>query len=285
VTGEIVNPDGSKAFTINDPYYSYTVLGTDASTGMSNYTAPIPLANAGRPEFYTRGGVHPVPSGTAADGVSPVPSNRGRRAAPSLAVGGSGVLTGLSVTVDAVVNLMVTDPNGNQSGFAQGNSVALQNIPNSGAGVDEVDDDVTGEAGPPVQTVMINSPSAGTFLISVTGSTAASYSLEIDAEASDGSMQSFAVSGTASVGVTTTYGVNYSGTPGSAGIPTINGSTVNYCDVGYQGNVNVSDVQLMINEALGAAVAVNDLNGDGVLNVVDLQIVVNAALGLSCAAK
>ena len=195
------------------------------------------------------------------------------------------MLTSLSVTVDAVVNLIVTDPSGNQSGYAADNSVPLQNIPNSGAGVDEIDDDVTGEAGSPVQTVMINSPADGMFQIAVTGTTAAPYSLEIDAEASDGSMQSFAVSGTASVGVTTTYGVTYGGTAGSAGITTINGSPVSACDVNYLGTTGVADVQSMINQALGAAPAANDLDGDGLVNVVDVQIVINAALGLGCAAQ
>jgi virginiamycin B lyase len=32
VTGEIINPDGTKAFTINDPYYSTTIIGTDELT-------------------------------------------------------------------------------------------------------------------------------------------------------------------------------------------------------------------------------------------------------------
>ena len=54
------------------------------------------------------------------------------------------------------------------------------------------------------------------------------------------------------------------------------------CDVTKTGNTNVSDVQLIIDEALGVAPAVNDLNGDGVLNVTDVQIVINAAVGLGC---
>jgi uncharacterized repeat protein (TIGR01451 family) len=56
------------------------------------------------------------------------------------------------------------------------------------------------------------------------------------------------------------------------------------CDINLDGQINVVDVQLIINEALGVAPAVNDLNGDGVVNVVDVQIVINAALGLGCSA-
>ena len=46
--------------------------------------------------------------------------------------------------------------------------------------------------------------------------------------------------------------------------------------------VNVSDVQLVINQALGTASVVNGVNGDGVVNVADVQIVINAAVGLGC---
>ena len=52
-------------------------------------------------------------------------------------------------------------------------------------------------------------------------------------------------------------------------------------DINADWNVNISDVQLVVNEALGAASS-NDLNGDGEVNVADVQIVVNAALGLGC---
>ncbi len=54
------------------------------------------------------------------------------------------------------------------------------------------------------------------------------------------------------------------------------------CDINGDGNTNVSDIQLVINEALGVVPATHDLNGDGVVNVVDVQIVINAVLGLGC---
>jgi len=56
------------------------------------------------------------------------------------------------------------------------------------------------------------------------------------------------------------------------------------CDVNQDGSIDVSDVQLTINEALGESPAVNDQNGDGVVNVVDTQIDTNAVLGLGCSA-
>jgi uncharacterized repeat protein (TIGR01451 family) len=56
----------------------------------------------------------------------------------------------------------------------------------------------------------------------------------------------------------------------------------NSCDLQQNGNINVADVQLSINEALGLSAAVNDLNADGVVNVMDVQIEINAVLSGSC---
>jgi hypothetical protein len=54
------------------------------------------------------------------------------------------------------------------------------------------------------------------------------------------------------------------------------------CDVNGDGKVDVSDVQLIINQVLGVVPATCDINGDGAINVGDVQIVINAALGLGC---
>jgi hypothetical protein len=187
ITGEIVNPDGSKAFTIKDPAYSKTIIGTDWGTGSTGY-----VDSTGAPEFATRGVVK-----------DPVD------------------LTGLSVSVDATANLMVTDPNGLQSGYNSSNSTPLQNIPRSGAGVDEIDDDVTGNAGNPVQIVMINSPAPGTFQFSLTGAATGQYSLNIGAEATDGTVQTSSFLGLSSVGTTVTYRLSYGPSPGSTQNPTL----------------------------------------------------------------
>jgi hypothetical protein len=54
------------------------------------------------------------------------------------------------------------------------------------------------------------------------------------------------------------------------------------CDVNQDGNVNVSDVQMTIDQALGVVSAANALNHGGVTNVVEVQIVMNAAMGRGC---
>ena len=53
------------------------------------------------------------------------------------------------------------------------------------------------------------------------------------------------------------------------------------CDVNGDGSVNVTDVQLAVNQALGTATCgAGNVNGDAACNVTDVQLVVNKALGL-----
>jgi len=59
-------------------------------------------------------------------------------------------------------------------------------------------------------------------------------------------------------------------------------SPQNPCAVSRDGATTVSDVQLILNEALGVVPAVHDLNRDGFVNIVDVQKVINSALGLGC---
>jgi uncharacterized repeat protein (TIGR01451 family) len=62
-------------------------------------------------------------------------------------------------------------------------------------------------------------------------------------------------------------------------------SIAGVCDLKQNGNINIADVQLIINEALGVTPAVNALNGDGVVNVADVQIEINAVISLGCEAR
>ena len=59
----------------------------------------------------------------------------------------------------------------------------------------------------------------------------------------------------------------------------------NPCDVAYNGNIGVADVQTMLSEALGTAPPVNSLTQAGVVSVVDVQIEINAARGSACLAQ
>jgi hypothetical protein len=54
------------------------------------------------------------------------------------------------------------------------------------------------------------------------------------------------------------------------------------CDVNQDGTLNVSDVQMIVDQALGIMSAANAMNHGGVTNVVEVQIVTNAVLGKTC---
>jgi hypothetical protein len=55
----------------------------------------------------------------------------------------------------------------------------------------------------------------------------------------------------------------------------------NIFDVNRDGSVNVTDVQLAVNQALGVtACGTGNVNGDAACNVTDVQLVVNKALGI-----
>jgi hypothetical protein len=65
-------------------------------------------------------------------------------------------------------------------------------------------------------------------------------------------------------------------------IEQLSGGAPNACDVSGDGNVNVLDVQLEVNQALGMATCNNDINQDHACNVLDVQIVATAAASVTC---
>jgi uncharacterized repeat protein (TIGR01451 family) len=91
------------------------------------------------------------------------------------------------------------------------------------------------------------------------------------------------VASSAAASVTNQVSVSVGGSPTASASDLT--SIFSPCDLKQTGNVAVSDVQLIINEALGVTQVVYDLSGNGAVNVVDVQIEINAALGLGCAAK
>jgi hypothetical protein len=71
-----------------------------------------------------------------------------------------------------------------------------------------------------------------------------------------------------------------------AGIPTSACGTLPIvtatCDLNHDSSTNISDVQLMVNQALGLVSCTNDLNRDALCNIVDVQRVISSALGNPC---
>jgi uncharacterized repeat protein (TIGR01451 family) len=54
------------------------------------------------------------------------------------------------------------------------------------------------------------------------------------------------------------------------------------CAIDGGASATVTDVQILINEALGLGAVLDDLNRDGVVDIADVQIEINAALGSTC---
>lgn len=73
-------------------------------------------------------------------------------------------------------------------------------------------------------------------------------------------------------------------TTGSALATGCNGGSIYVlaCDLNLDGATTVTDVQLIVYEALGLSPNSHDLNQDGAVNVVDVQKILNAAFGLGC---
>jgi len=71
-------------------------------------------------------------------------------------------------------------------------------------------------------------------------------------------------------------------TPTTCKSGTLKTQTTCTCDVNGDGTTNVSDVQLIVNQALGIISNRCDINGDGQTNVLDVQMVINATLGAGC---
>ena len=98
-----------------------------------------------------------------------------------------------------------------------------------------------------------------------------------------GSQYFFRLAAYDSAGNQSGFNVNASGVGVeiSTTIPNVTLPPVNVCDVNRDGTVNVTDVQLSVNQALGiAACGTGNVNGDAACNVTDVQLVVNRALGL-----
>lgn len=70
----------------------------------------------------------------------------------------------------------------------------------------------------------------------------------------------------------------------TAGWQSVQVTQSSLCDLQHDGTTDVTDVQLVINEALGITRAVDDMNQDGVVNLIDVQIEIDASLQLGCPA-
>jgi len=124
-----------------------------------------------------------------------------------------------SAQAQSPVELLVTDPQGRRLGNA-GTGDDIFEIPLGSYLRDFplASDDGTGlSLGDPtgLKTAYVPSPEDGTYTVVATGTGSGSYTLDIQAVASDGTVQTASVSGVTAPGSTATYEVTYGSAPGS----------------------------------------------------------------------
>jgi hypothetical protein len=124
-----------------------------------------------------------------------------------------------SIQAQSPVELLVTNPQGSRLGNA-GTGDDMFEIPLGSYLRDFplASDDGTGlSLGDPtgLKTAYVPSPEDGTYTVVATGTGSGSYTLDIQAVASDGTVQTASVSGVTAPGSTATYEVTYGSAPGS----------------------------------------------------------------------
>jgi hypothetical protein len=126
------------------------------------------------------------------------------------------VPSALVITAHSPIELLVTDPTGLQTGYS--NSSSLNQIPASSYQVESVGDDADASGGattPEVKTLEIQTPVDGQYTVQAVGTGTGSFSIDFLGYDINGAPSIQTLTGSASQGVTTTYSVAYSSSPGS----------------------------------------------------------------------
>ena len=201
-----------------------------------------------------------------------------------------GDLSALDLAIDHNATLMVTGPDGTQTGLNPGTGNILQNIPNSAYYIDQYQDAQTLDLTGPVEVtesahiLNIFQPNPGMYRIVVSGSGTGPYKLSVRPFAQDGSAQQpINLVGLAEVGSLATYFVEYSPLAGAnSTVVAIPG------DRNGDGLVNCADLEI-VKASFGKSLGQPgfdpraDVNEDGAVNVLDLAMVARQLpAGTSC---
>ncbi len=125
---------------------------------------------------------------------------------------------GLFFYVHSPVELFVTDPNGQRSGFDVGTGETLLEIPKSGYDVEFIEDDidpVNGGTTPEVKSLETLEPASGNYALQIIGTGTGPYTVEILAYDATGTESIQTITGSASPGVGAVHQVGYSSASGS----------------------------------------------------------------------
>ncbi|MGH7203122.1 MAG: hypothetical protein ACREHC_01620, partial [Candidatus Levyibacteriota bacterium] len=113
------------------------------------------------------------------------------------------------IVAHSPVKFLVTDPDGNQTGYDPDSSTDIQNIPNSSYGIQQGLIDDTG-ANPPQPDILYygqENPIPGEYKVEVIGTGVGEYKLDLGQATGPGGTSLQTISGTAAIGKTDTYTV------------------------------------------------------------------------------
>jgi len=129
-----------------------------------------------------------------------------------------GPLQGLYVTAHSPVELLLTAPDGSQTGFNPLTNTIVHLIPSSAYLINQLIDDET--HGPPLtpelKELAVFGPSGGQYTLQVISTGNGPYTIDITAYDNAGTQQVQSFTGTAATGVTSQFKIGYSSTPGVA---------------------------------------------------------------------
>ncbi len=117
-------------------------------------------------------------------------------------------LSRLTIMVDAEVETLLIDPQGNQKGFDPSTNSYVSQIPNAGRWVDEI------PGIPPVRMTGVERPITGTYILKIIGLDQRTYGGGILTRDSSGTAHELSFIGLTSTGLISTYTITYDPTPG-----------------------------------------------------------------------
>jgi hypothetical protein len=118
----------------------------------------------------------------------------------------------LNISTASNVEVLLTDPNGNRTGFDPITASVLENIPGSSYFTDTLDDDVTDAPDSETnQLTQIDQPAEGSYTLTITGQDAGAYEVLVRGYAQDGSaLPPISIQGNANPGSTESFQFTYS---------------------------------------------------------------------------
>ncbi len=126
--------------------------------------------------------------------------------------------SGLFIYAHSPVELFMTSPNGQRSGFDVGTGETLLEIPESGYGVDSIEDaidPVNGGTTPEVKSLEALVPASGNYSLQIIGTGTGTYTIDILAYDANGTESIQTITGSAAPGVGALHQVGYSSVAGS----------------------------------------------------------------------